>query len=173
MFQIYLIYLLFLILLFLILIFFGAFWRAPWIPTKKEDYDRIAKLANLGPKMFFYDLGSGTGDMLFYLSKKYNINCAGIEVSPLLYFYSKIRSLFYKKVKIYYGNFFQHDLSRADVVYVFLHPKLYDRLKKRINSGLKNDSKIILAGWPFEKSNPIRISKEKYRATYYLYKKPL
>jgi len=169
--DIYIIF--FLILAFVVLIFFGALWKAPWLPTKKEDYDRIAKLANLKPNIFFYDLGSGTGDMLFYLSKKYNINCVGIEVSPLLYFYSKIRSLFSKKVKIYYGNFFQHDLSGADVVYVFLHPKLYDRLKKRINSGLKNDSKIILAGWPFEKSSPIRISKEKYRVTYYLYKKPL
>jgi len=173
MFQIYLIYLLFLILLFLILIFFGAFWKAPWIPTKKEDYDRIAKLANLGSKMFFYDLGSGTGDMLFYLSKKYNINCVGIEISPLLYFYSKIRSLFYEKVDIHYGNFFLHNLSRADVVYVFLHYKLYDKLKKKINSELKNNSEIILACWPSEKSKPISISKEEHRVTYYLYKKPL
>ena len=141
-----------------------------WFPTKKEDYNRIAKLASLKPEMLFYDLGSGTGDMLFYLSKKYNINCIGIEISPLLYFCSKIRSLFYEKVEIRYGNFFRHDLSRADVVYAFLYPKLYDKLKEKINSELKNDSKIIVACWPFEKSNPIRISKEKHRITYYLYK---
>ncbi len=161
------------LILILILIFLGALFGAPWVPTRKKDFDRIAKLANLGPKMFFYDLGSGTGDILFYLSKKYNINCVGIEISPLLYFYSKIRSLFYEKVDIHYGNFFLHNLSRADVVYAFLRPKLYDKLKEKINSGLKNNSEIILACWPSEKSKPIRISKEEHRVTYYLYKKPL
>lgn len=167
------IYLLFLILLFLILLFFGTLWGVGWVPTKKEDYNRIAKLASFKPEMLFYDLGSGTSDMLFFLSKKYNINCVGIEISPLLYLYSKIRSLFYKKVEIHYGNFFRHDLSRADVVYAFLYPKLYDKLKEKINIELKNNSKIILACWPLKKSNPILIDKKRHRVTYFLYKKPL
>ncbi len=171
MFQINLIYFLFPKAFFLILIFFGALWGVPWLPTKKEDYDRIAKLANLKPGVSFYDIGSGTGDMLFYLSKKYNVNCVGIEISPILYFYSKIKSLFYKKVDIRYGNFFLHNLSNADVVYAFLYPKLYDKLKRKINSDLKNNSEIILAYWPFEKLKPIRTSKEEYRTTYYLYTK--
>ena len=166
-----LIYFLFLTLL--SLIFLGAFWGIIWFPTKKEDYDRIAELANLKPGLFFYDLGSGTGDMLFYLSKKYNINCVGIEISPLLYLYSKIRSLFCNGVKIHYGNFFKYNISKADIVYVFLHPDLYIKLKEKINNELKNNSKIILACWPFQKSIPISISKKERRVTYYLYKKPL
>ncbi len=166
-----LIYFLFFILI--ISIFFGVFWGVGWFPTKKEDYDRIAELAHLKPGVFFYDLGSGTGDMLFYLSKKYNINCVGIEISPLLYLYSKIKSLFYEKVEICYGNFFKYDLSKADIVYVFLYPKIYDKLKEKFNNELKNNSKIILACWPFKESGPIRISKREHRVTYYLYKKPL
>ena len=121
--------------------------------------------------MLFYDLGSGTGDMLFYLSKKYNVNCVGIEISPILYLYSKIKSLFYDKVKICYGNFFKYDLSKTDVIYVFLEPKLYDKLKEKINNELKNDSKIILACWPFKESTPIRTDKKKSKIPYYLYKK--
>jgi len=167
----YLIYFLFFILI--ILIFFGVFWGVGWFPTKKEDYDRIAELVHLKPGVIFYDLGSGTGDMLFYLSKKYNINCVGIEISPLLYLYSKIRSLFHNRVKIFYGNFFKHDLSKADIIYVFLYPKLYDKLKEKINNEEKNDSKIITAAWPFKTSTPISISKKERGVTYYLYKKPL
>ncbi|MDP3093316.1 MAG: class I SAM-dependent methyltransferase [bacterium] len=129
----------FLILILFYLIFLGALFEAPWLPTMKKNFDRIAKLAGLQPGMLFYDLGSGSGELLFCLSKKYDVNCIGIEISPLLYLYSKIKSLFFNKVKIRYGNFYKYDLSKADAVYVFLFPKAYYRLKTKISSGLKKE----------------------------------
>lgn len=165
-------YLYFLILiLLLILLFLGALFEAPWLPTKKKDYERIIKMANLRPEMSFYDLGSGTGDMLFYLSQKYNINCVGIEISPILYLYSKIKSIFYKKVKIKYGNFYKYDLSKADVIYAFLMSKNFDRLKKEIGKKMKKDSKIILSCWPFQNCNSKQISEGNKKIPYYLYDK--
>jgi len=120
------------LIIILILLFLGALFEAPWVPTRKKDYERIAEMASLKPGMLFYDLGSGTGEMLFYLSRRYDINCVGIEISPILYLYSKIKSFFYKKVKILYGNFYRHDLSKANVIYIFLMPKNFDKLKKEI-----------------------------------------
>jgi len=162
---------LFLFIILLILLFFGAFWRVPWIPTKKEDYERIAKLADLRENVVFYDLGSGTGGVLFYFAKKYRANCVGIEISPLLYLYSKIKSLLQKRVKILYGDFFHHDLSKADVVFIFGHPKIYKKLKEKLVKELKEEAKIIVACWPFENARPICVSKKKFGITYYLYKK--
>lgn len=159
------------LILVLILLFLGALFEAPWIPTRKKDYERIVKMVKLQPGMLFYDLGSGTGEMLFYLSRKYNINCVGIEISPILYLYSKIKSLFYKKVKIMYGNFYKHDLSKADVIYVFLMPKTFDKLKRKIGKKLKKDSKIIISCWPLQNCNPKQISKRNNEITYYLYNK--
>jgi len=160
-------FLIFLVILNLVLL--GGFFEAPWFPTKKKDFDRIAKLAELRPGMLFYDLGGGNGEILFYLSKKYNITCIGIELSPLLYLYSKFKSLFFKRVKIEYGNFFQYDLSKANVVYIFLLPKTYDKLKKKLNSELKEGTKIILSCWPFEYWKPTKISEKENSITYYLY----
>ena len=166
-------YFFYFLILILVFLFFGAFFEAPWLPTRKKNYDRIADLAQLQPNIVFYDLGSGSGEMLFYLSKKYNVNCVGIEISPLLFLYSKIKSLFFRKVKIKYGNFYRYDLSQADVIYVFLHPKTYDKLKNKIDNNTKNGAKIIIAAWPFKTSNPTNISKKEHRIPYYLYKKPL
>ncbi len=163
-----------LILFFIILIciiFTGLLYDALWVPTKKEDYNRIAQLANLQPKMTFYDLGSGNANILFYLSKKYDIDCVGIEISPFWYFYSKIKSLFYKKVKIKYGNLYKHNISEADVVYVFLLPKTYPKLKNKIDKELKKGAKLILSYWPFEDSKPKNTSKKEGSAPYYLYQK--
>lgn len=158
-------------LIFLVSMSGGLFWKVPWTPTRKKDYNRIAELADLRPNIYFYDLGSGTGDLLFYLAKKYNINCVGIEVSPLLYLYSKIRSLFYKNVKIKYGNFFKHDLSKADVVYIFLLAHLYKRIKNKLDAELKIDAKIIVSVWPFEDLRYVIIDEDRNGANYYLYKK--
>ncbi|MDP3052123.1 MAG: class I SAM-dependent methyltransferase, partial [bacterium] len=159
----------FLILILFCLIFLGALFEAPWVPTRKKDFDRIAKLASLRPDMLFYDLGSGSGEMLFYLSKKYDVNCVGIEISPLLYLYSKIKSLFFSKVKIRYGNFYKYDLSKADVVYVFLMPKTYHKLKVKISSELKEGAMVILSCWPFEDCKPTKINEKENSITYYLY----
>ena len=154
-----------------ILLFIGGLFAAPWVPTKKNDFERIAEMAKLKPGMVFYDVGSGSGNMLFYLSQKYNIHCIGIEISPLLYLYSKIRSLFYKKVKIVYGDFYQHDISKADALYVFLMPKTFYKLKIKIAKEIKEDSKIIVSCWPLPNCNPIKISKKNNEVDYYLYNK--
>jgi SAM-dependent methyltransferase len=164
-------FILYLILIIFTLFSLGAFWRAPWFPTKKDDYDIIAKLAQLKENINFYDLGSGTGEMLFYFSKKYGANCVGIEISPILYLYSKIKSFFKKRVKIFYGNFFLYNLSEADVVFIFAHPKLNEKLRKKLTEELKNEAKIIVACWPFENTKPLSVAKGKSKINYYLYRK--
>jgi hypothetical protein len=156
---------------FLFLTIIGGLFGAMWIPTKKKDYERIAKLAGFRPGMVFYDLGSGNADLLFYLSKKYKIKCVGIEISPTLYLYSKIKAIFFKNVRIQYGNFFKYDLSEADVVYVFLLPKIYEKLQEKLCNDAKNESLIILSVWPFKNVKYLKTSEEKGKFTYFLYKK--
>lgn len=152
-------------------IFGGSCFDAMWVPTKKKNYNRIARLSQLKPGMIFYDIGSGSANMLFYFSKKYNVNCVGIEIAPFWYLYSKIKSLFYKNVKIKYGSFYKYDLSAADVVYIFLLSRKYPKIKNKIDKELKKGAKLILAYWPFENSKPVNIDKEGSSAPYYLYVK--
>lgn len=153
------------------LLFFGSFFEAPWAPTRKKDFERIAKIVGLKEGMLFYDLGSGTGEMLFYLSRKYKINCIGIEISPVLYLYSKIKSLFYKNVKIMYGSFYAYNLSKADVVYFFLIPRVLTKVKEKVIKKLPEDTKIIVSCWPIQNCNPIQVSKIDNGVPYYLYNK--
>jgi len=162
--------LIFNIILFLFIL--GGFYGVIWTPTKKRDYDRIAKLIDLKPEVIFYDLGSGTGNLLFHFSKRYKIKCVGIEISPVLYLYSKFISIFFKNVEIKYGDFFKKNLSEANVIYAFLHPKMYEKLKEKIFREVKKDSTVIvLSTWPFENIIPSKISQEKGESTYFLYKK--
>lgn len=149
----------------------GGFFGAIWIPTKKKDYERIAELSGLRHGMVFYDLGSGSADLLFYLSKKYKIKCVGIEISPVLYLYSNIKSIFFKNVRVRYGNFLKHDLSEADVIYAFLLPKMYEKLREKLCNNVGNKSLIILPAWSFKDARPLKTSKREGGITYFLYKK--
>jgi len=167
MYQIYIL----IIILFLLLFTGVPIARVIWVPTRRKDYERIAELADLQPNVTFYDLGSGSGELLFYLSSKYRIKCVGVEISPLLYLYSKIKSLFYKNVIIKYGNLFNHNISEAGMIYIFLLPKLYPKLKNKIINEAPENSKIILSCWPFDAVNPSQINKMNNKITYYLYKK--
>lgn len=162
---------LFILELILILFCMGGFYGVIWIPTKKKDYDRIASLVDLRPEVVFCDIGSGTGDLLFYLSERYKIKCIGIEISPILYLYSKIKSLFYHNVEIKYGNLFKYDLSNVDVIYIFLHSKMYIRVKEKINREAKEGTIIIASCWPLGDTNPLKISQKNNEVAYYVYKK--
>jgi predicted RNA methylase len=157
------------VLLFLILFFFGGFFGVIWLPTRKREYEQIANLIDLNPDKIFFDLGSGTGDLLFYLSKKYGIKCVGIEVSPIFYLYSKIKSIFNKRVKIYFGDFFKYDLSDADIIYVFLHPKLLSRLEEKISKEIKKETSVIISCWPIKNREALKIVEKECREPYYLY----
>lgn len=157
------------IVLFLLFFSLGGFLGVVWAPTRRKDYERIASLIDWQSEKVFFDLGSGTGDLLFFLSKKYGIKCVGIEISPIFYLYSKIKSLFYKRVKIYFGNFFKFNLSDADIIYAFLHPKLLKRLKEKINKEAKKNVLVIISCWPFENIEPLKINKKQKEVSYYLY----
>lgn len=160
-----------LLLLVFFLLFCGALWSAPWLPTHKKNFKDITGLIKLKPQSVFYDLGSGNGDLLFYLSQEHNINCVGIEISPILYLYSKIKSLFYKNVEIKYGNFFNCNLKKADIVYCFLTPKAYPKLRKKLKKELKKKTIIILSCWPFKKAEPFKVINKKNTIPFYAYKK--
>jgi len=160
------------ILFFLVLfIGLGVFFGSIWLPTRKKDYDRIAELAQLKQDEVFYDLGSGTGSLLFYLAKKYKIKGIGIEVSPIFYLYSKIKSFFYPNVIIKFGNFFYFNLKGADVIYTFLQPKIYPRLKKKIERGVKDGIRIVLPYWSMPEWKICQTSEKENDFTFYLYKK--
>lgn len=167
----YIIPLLIILEIFIALFILGGFFGAIWVPTKKKDYERIDTLMNLKSEDILYDLGSGNAGLLFYLSKKHDVKCIGIEISPIFYLYSKIKSLFYKNVKIKFGSFLWHNLKNADIIYVFLLPRTYGKLKNKLKNNTKENTKVILAAWPFENTKYSQISKKKENIDYYLYNK--
>jgi len=161
------------ILTFLIILSFvyASLRGAPWVPTRKKDIDRFLKLAKIkkGDKM--YDLGCGDG-RLVCAAAKVGAKAEGFELSILMYLVSKTRSLFQKnrsKIKIHYKNIWKLDLSQADIIYCFLMPEIYPKLKEKLEKEAKTGAKIITYVWPIKEWKASKTNKEKGYSDMFLY----
>lgn len=120
---------------------------APWVPTWRRDVERFLKLAQLKPSERFYDLGCGDGRLVRAAANAGAI-AIGFECSILPYVLAKLRVG--RSGSVRYANFWSADLSDADVVYCFLMPKVYPKLKEKLERECKPGTRIILYVWPME-----------------------
>src|SRR3989344_5870054 len=121
------------IFIILIILFLGSFayagiLAAPWFPTWSRDITRFLKLAEIKPGEKFYDLGCGDGKLVFAAAGA-GARAVGYEISLLPYLIALGRSFYVKNTKIIFKNFWKADLSDADVVYIFLTPKVNPKVK--------------------------------------------
>jgi len=142
------------ILAIVLFVFLGSFayagvLAAPWFPTWLRDIERFLKLAEIKPGQKFYDLGCGDGKLVFAAAGS-GAEAVGLEISLLPYLLAKSRSFYVSNSKIKFSNFWKADLSDAEVVYIFLTPKVNPKAKEKLEHELKKGAKVIAYTWPIE-----------------------
>lgn len=117
---------------------------APWVPTWRRDVNRFLRLAQLRPGERFYDLGCGDG-RLVRAAANAGATATGFECSILPYVLARIRC---GSARVHYRDFWNANLSDADVVYCFLMPKVYPKLKLKLERECRAGTRVILYVWP-------------------------
>lgn len=126
---------------------------APWFPTLPKQKQAIINSVDLKDGMFVYDLGCGSGTLLFAAVKKNpNIHAIGCEISLLPYLIAKTQIFLhqkkYKNVSIKFRSLFKEDVSKADIIFVFLTRKVYSKLLPKLKKEVKSEAKIVVEAWP-------------------------
>ncbi|MCP4141749.1 MAG: hypothetical protein GY755_15995 [Chloroflexi bacterium] len=139
------------------------FYRLPWVPTAKDRARRALKMVDLKPNELLYDLGAGDGRILFMAAKEFGARAIGIEASPLQYAFTWLR-IFFKgrhpfghrqaQIQVRHENFFQTDLSDADVIFAYLTPKLTIRFQDDLAKKLKPGARVIAVAFDFPDWKP-------------------
>ncbi|MBI5229789.1 MAG: hypothetical protein HY981_00585 [Candidatus Magasanikbacteria bacterium] len=163
--------LLLLILLIFILTFVYASWRAaPWVPIHSKDVVRLIKLAHIQQGQRVYDLGCGDARVVCAAARA-GARATGFEVSLLPYLLAQARIALQKNknARVCYRDFWSADLRDADLVYFFLMPKIYPKLKEKLERELKPGAKIIAYVWPFPDWTPTACDRMPGQPTLYLY----
>ncbi len=140
------------IFIIILFIFLGTFayagiLAAPWFPTWTRDIQRFLKLAEIKPGQKFYDLGCGDGKLVFAAAGA-GARAVGFEISLLPYLIAKTRSFFVENTEVRFKNFWKQNLSDADVIYIFLTPKVNPKAKLKFEQELKPGTRVVAYTWP-------------------------
>lgn len=134
----------------LVALYFGA----PYIRISRKAFKEVLELAEIKPHETFYDLDCSWGEIIYYVSKKYHIQCYGIEVSPLHYLVSSILNLNNKLVKIYLADFNDFNLDKADITFCHLTPKMLKKMEEKFLRELESGSRLITYRHALPKKEP-------------------
>jgi tRNA G37 N-methylase Trm5 len=102
-----------------------------YVPTPQEVVDRMLQLADVRPGEVVYDLGCGDGRIPVSAAKKFGVKTWGFDINPV-----RVRESIEnaKKAKVEHlvtvklQDIFELDLSKADVITLYLLPQLNVKL---------------------------------------------
>lgn len=161
----------FYLMIYMISLVYSMLMGSPYVKTKNKRIEVILSYANLKPKQRFIDLGCGDGIVVRYAVQKYKVYGTGIDINPLLIYRAKIMAVLQKLkgIKFRKENIFKADIKKADVIYLFLLPKLLVKLKDKLQKESKKNALIISHGFEIEgwKKYQIKKIKDKPFSTYY------
>ncbi len=128
---------------------------APWVPSPKEYLLKILEMANIKPDERFYDLGCGDGRVVILAARNFGARATGIELAIPRYISAFFVCLVSKtpKANIVLGNLFNHNISDADIIYVYGMPHaLEKRLSQKLVQECKSGTRVIsfmfeIKGW--------------------------
>lgn len=127
---------------FLVLSFYTG---APYVPSKSKAACRMIELAHITKGTRVIDLGSGDGKLLF-LAASYGAIATGYEINPFLVLFANMKALcspYRTRVYAIWKNFWQADISHADVILLYLIPWKMDQLEDKLLKETKPGTKII------------------------------
>jgi len=129
----------------------------------------MCRLAKINKNDIVYDLGSGDGTALIVASREFEVKGVGVEIDPLRAFISTLMIRINRvqgKIKIIRKNFYDVDISRASVVFVYLVPKALNRLLPKFRKELKPGTKII--SYRYKMNLPLKDQDEKNQLMLYI-----
>ena len=124
--------------------------RVPYYPSTEVVWSEIADLLPSDQAANVLEIGSGFGGFCLFIKKhKPDSTVVGVELSPIIWLYSRIRQLVLKiDCQFLRQDYRRMNFAKQDLIFAFLSPAampaLYLQAKKQMKTG------AILASYRFE-----------------------
>jgi len=124
-----------------------------YIPTPKDLVQQMLYMAQLRRGETLYDLGAGDGRILIEAARRFGAKPVGIELDPRRV--GRIRERLKATgvvAEVIEGDFMEIDLSKADVVTIYLSESANAKLAPKLRNELKDGTRVVsldydLPGW--------------------------
>jgi hypothetical protein len=117
-----------------------------FVPTPQNVVDRMLELARIQPGDFLIDLGSGDGRIPITAAKRYGIQALGVDIDPERVEEATLNAKkagVVDKVTFRRENLFETDISKANVITLYLLERLNMQLRPRLLSELRPGSRVV------------------------------
>jgi precorrin-6B methylase 2 len=143
-------------------LYFSFLFGAGYQPTPRRVVETMLRLAEVGPRDRLYDLGAGTGAIVFRAARVYRAQVVGVEIDPFRVLILRLRRAVGtdpERITIHWGNLFDLPFSEATVVAVFLWPGAMERLKPILEHQLPPGARVVshyheVPGWTADMYDP-------------------
>jgi len=145
---------------------------ALYVSTSRAKIAAFIKAVPMNSDQTLVDLGCGDGRVLRKAKKRYGVRTIGYEINPLAWLKAQFCSFGPNKVKIRRENFWEADLSDADVVFCYLYPDVMKRLAAKLSAGLKPGAVVVSSNFAlpgFVPSKILRLESSRHNDPLYIY----
>ena len=137
-------------------VFASFVWGAGYQPAPRRTVEAMLRLAEVGPADRLWDLGAGTGAIVFRAARERGAHAIAVEREPIRVMILRLRrrlSPVADRIEVRWANLFDQDLTGATVVALFLWPEAMARLRPVLEARLPAGTRVVshwhrMPGWP-------------------------
>jgi len=146
---------------------------ALYVSTSRAKISAFINEVPMRADQTLIDLGCGDGRVLRKAQKRYGVRTIGFEINPLACLKARICSFGLNKIKIRREDFWEADLSGADVVFCYLYPDVMKKLAAKLAAGgLKPGTIVVSSNFAlpeFIPSRVLRLQNSRHNDPMYVY----
>jgi len=145
---------------------------ALYVSTSRAKITAFINAIPMKADQTLIDLGCGDGRVLREAQKRYGVRTIGFEINPIAYLKARLYSFGSNKIKIRRENFWEADLSGADVVFCYLYPDVMKKLAAKLTAGLKKGATVVSSNFAlpgFIPSRVLRLQNSRHNDPMYVY----
>jgi cyclopropane fatty-acyl-phospholipid synthase-like methyltransferase len=129
----------------------------PFVPTPRPIVRRMLDIAQVRPGERVIDLGAGDGRIVISAATEFGANALGVELHPGRYAIIRNSAAVLKpNLQAVRQNFFNTDLSTADIVTMYLLPSVNEALRKKLERELHSGARVVTHDFSIPDWTPTR-----------------
>lgn len=132
---------------------------ALYVSTSKTRISAFIDAVPMEAGQLLIDIGCGDGRVLRKVRKRYAVKGVGYELNPMAYLKAKMLTLGHRGIKVKWGNFWNVDLSHADVIFCYLFPDVMKDLSKKLKADLKPGTVVVSCNFELPGFKPDQVLK--------------
>ena len=126
---------------------------SPYVPTPQKVVDEMLRMGRVGAKDFIVDLGSGDGRIIITAAQRLSARGFGVDLDPELVRQANALAKqegVADRVEFFQRDIFKTDLTKADVVTMYLLPEVNMMARPKLLAELRPGARVVTHDYHFE-----------------------